>query len=156
VAGTNINGTDVTISLSGAAAEPKLTLGSVPSRPQDEILALVLFGRELETITPFQAMKLANAVRVLTGEVEDLNMLSSARSKLGLDSLDIESDDNNQTSVSSGKYVTDKVYVGIKQGATIESRKVVTELELSPSISAKTAVEGEGSQSFGVQWRKDY
>ncbi len=155
-AGTRVKTTDVSINLTGTINQPQLSLSSTPSLPQDEALALLLFGRDINSISPFQALKLVNAVRVLAGEAEQVDLLAGAREKLGLDTLELEAGEDNQTSISTGKYVTDKVYVGIKQGSTIESKQVVTELELTPSISARTAVDGAGSQSFGIQWKKDY
>jgi autotransporter translocation and assembly factor TamB len=154
---TKVNDTTLTITLTGAAAKPSLALSSSPSLPRDEVMALLLFGRQLSTISPFQALKLAQATRTLAGlDGGEPGILDKARSKLGLDALDVGTDEKNNVTVSTGKYVTDKVYVGVKQGGANESNEIVTEIELSPSVSANTSVDAEGNQGIGLGWRHDY
>lgn len=78
------------------------------------------------------------------------------RNTLGLDTLDVGTDDENNVSVTTGKYITDRVFVGVTQGATPEDREIVTEIELTPSVSGTTSVDGVGNQSVGAQWKRDY
>lgn len=156
VAETSAQDADITVTLSGTARSPELTLSSEPALPQDEILAQLLFGRRLATITPFQAAQLAQSARELAGYSSGPGVLDRVRGLFGVDTLDVDTGENNDVSVGAGKYVTDRVYVGVKQGATPESRAVTTEIELSPSISANTSVDADANQSVGVQWKYDY
>ncbi len=154
---SKVKNTTVTVTIGGRALKPSFTLASNPSLPQDEALALLLFGRQLSTISPFEAIKLAQATRVLAGKAsEGPDLLGSVRETLGLDELDVGLGESNNVTVSTGKYITDKVYVGVSQGATPEDREIVTEVDISPSVSGKTTVDGKGNQGFGVEWKKDY
>ena len=155
-ADTVVNNTTISVLLSGAAVKPKLSLTSTPALPQDELLAQLLFGRQLDKISPFQAIKLAQATRTLAGMDSGPDMLGKIRDTLGLDALDVGSSDGGGVSVTTGKYLTDKVFVGVTQGTMPEDRKVTTEINLAPSISGKTAVDAGGNQSVGVDWKHDY
>ncbi|MDB5478305.1 MAG: hypothetical protein JWM96_800, partial [Alphaproteobacteria bacterium] len=156
-AGTTVNATKITIDLDGVAGKPQLTLSSQPSLPQDELLALLLFGRQLSTISPFQAIKLAQATRTLAGLDDGKpGVLDRARAKLGLDTLDLGMDDNNNVTVTTGKYVTDRVFVGVQQGTEPQDKQVKTEIEITPAVSANTTLDAEGNQGVGLGWRFDY
>lgn len=149
----------VGVNLSGTATKPALKLTSSPTRPQDEVLALLLFGRQLDKISPFEAIQLAQATRTLAGlDGGGPGVLGTIRDTLGLDRLDVSNDGDSteDVSVSTGKYVTDDVYVGVVQGSKPEDREVVTEITLTPAISGKTAVDSVGNQSVGVEWKRDY
>ena len=156
-ASTTVQEKKIGINLTGPAAKPSVVLSSQPTLPQDEILALFLFGRELAKITPFQALRLARAVRSLSGQDGgEPGVLDKARSAIGLDTLDVDTDDQNNVTVSTGKYVTDKVFVGVQQGAKPEDKKLKTEIELRPSVTANTTVDAQGNQGVGIGWRYDY
>jgi translocation and assembly module TamB len=147
--------TTVNVSLSGSAAKPELTLTSTPALPQDEILALLLFGRQLSSLSPFQVVQLAQSTAELAGYGGG-GAISKVRSLLGVDTLNVGSDANNDVSVGAGKYITDKIYVGTTQGATPQSRAVTTEVSVYPHISANTSINQSGQQSLGLQWKYDY
>lgn len=155
---TTAQGTEITLNVTGTAAKPQLALTSNPSLPQDEVLALLLFGRKLANISPFEAIKLAQATRVLAGlDGGEPGILDKARQTLGVDTLDIGSGgDDGDVTVTTGKYLTDDVYVSVEQGAEPEDRLLKTEVELTPSISGNTTVDGVGNQSIGIEWKRDY
>lgn len=154
---SNVKGTTVTVNLDGQAIKPKLTLSSQPTLPQDEVLALLLFGRQLQNISPFEAIKLAQAARTLAGlDGGQPGILDKARAKLGLDTLDLGTNEDNDVTVSTGKYVTDSVFVGVQQGTKPEDKQVKTEIELAPSVSANTTIDAEGNQGIGLGWKHDY
>lgn len=153
---TKTNNTEINIELRGAVLKPKLILSSNPALPQDEILALLIFGRPLDRISPFQALQLAQAAASLASGENGAGMLGSLRDVLGVDNLNIGEGADGQPTVGAGKYVTDKVYVGIEQGATPESRRLSTEIELSPTVTGKTSTNSAGEPSFGLEWRYDY
>jgi translocation and assembly module TamB len=154
---TRVQGNTITVSLTGNVAQPKLSLTSSPALPQDELLALLLFGRQLQSITAFEALQLAQATRTLAGfGGGGPGVIGTLRDALGLDRLSVGADANNNVNVTTGKYITDDVYVGVVQGARPEDREVVTEITLSPSISGKTSSDSIGNQSVGIEWKRDY
>jgi autotransporter translocation and assembly factor TamB len=153
---TKANNTKINVELSGAVLKPKLILTSDPALPKDEVLALLIFGKPLDRISPFQALQLATATASLTSGESGTSMLGELRDVLGVDNLNIGEGTDGQPTVGAGKYVTDKVYVGIEQGTTPESRRLSTEIELSPTVTGKTSTNSAGEPSFGLEWRYDY
>ncbi len=155
-ASSNAGGTEIQVALKGTVKKPKLTLSSDPALPNDEILALLLFGRAVQDITPFQAIQLARAASSLTGKGGGGSVLGSVRDALGVDTLNVGQDDDGNTTIGAGKYVTDRVFVGVEQGTTPDSRRIKTEIELTPDITAETSANSQGEPTVGVEWRYDY
>jgi translocation and assembly module TamB len=155
---TLVKDTTITVGLTGSAAKPELAFTSDPPQPKDELLALLLFGRQLSGLSPFQVAQLAQSLAELSGQGgSGPGALDRVRSFLGVDALNVgASGSNNDVTVGTGKYITDKVYVGVTQGAKPESREVTTEVEVYPHLSANTAIGASGQQSLGVSWKYDY
>ncbi len=59
--------TKVSVIVEGPADDPEVRFVSEPDLPQDEVLARLIFGRDLSSITPLQAVQLAAAVSTLAG-----------------------------------------------------------------------------------------
>ncbi len=151
------DGVDIDFTIKGPASDPKFTFGSSPNLPKDEILALLLFGSRLNEITPFQALQLASAAASLSGKGGGgVGLLGSTRDKLGLDALNVDVDETGSATVGAGKYLTDKVYVGVEQGTQPGSRRFTTEIEVTPSITAETSTTQQGEPTVGVEWKYDY
>src|SRR3546814_7369336 len=55
------------VRVTGTAAAPEIVITSNPPRPQDEVLALILFGKTTAQLSAFEAVQLAAAVAQLTG-----------------------------------------------------------------------------------------
>jgi translocation and assembly module TamB len=142
------------VKVTGPANDPTLTLDSNPSLPKDEILAQLLFGRDMRQITPAQGIRLAAAVRTLDGGGGDL--LGNVRSSLGLDTLDVGGSGADDANARAGKYVSDKVYVEVQRGIAEGSGKANVEVELSPHVSLNTEVDEKAQAGVGVQWKLDY
>ncbi|RYG61685.1 MAG: hypothetical protein EON60_02620 [Alphaproteobacteria bacterium] len=155
---TTAQGTAITLNVTGNAAKPQISLSSTPSLPQDEVLALLLFGRKLSNISAFEALKLAQATRVMAGlDSGEPGILDRARETLGVDTLDIGSgEEGTGVTVTTGKYLTDDVYISFQQGAEPEDRLFKTELELRQDVTGNTTVDGAGNQSIGIEWKRDY
>lgn len=144
------------IRLEGPVRAPELTLTSTPPRPQDEILAHLLFGRELKSITPFQGLQLAQALQTLRGKGGGApDLLGRTRNLLGIDRLDVGESDSGEIGVGAGKYISEKIYIGVEGGADPEAGKVKAEIEVSPSFSVETETGGRSSGAR-FNWKHDY
>ena len=146
-----------TLSITGPVASPTLELGSDPPLPSDEILSRLLFGRAVTSITPIQALQLANAARTLAGRGGP-GFLDRTRSVLGVDQLEVRQsgDSLTETTVSAGKYLSDRVYLEVEQGTGAGSGKASVEFQLSPHISVETEVGAHSEGGVGLQWKWDY
>ncbi|WP_114087304.1 translocation/assembly module TamB domain-containing protein [Thalassospira profundimaris] len=144
----------VTASLSGPATDPKLSLTSQPALPQDEILSQVLFGKSQGSLSAVEAVQLANAAAQLSGSGGGLDVIGTIRNFIGADVLSVDGGENGPT-VKAGKYLTDDIYVGTKQGTTPGSSGVEVEIELTPHIKI-TSETSEIDSKAGIQFKLDY
>lgn len=153
---TRLADTQVQVFLTGPARDFRLSLASVPSLPQDELLSLILFGRSLRQISPFQAVRLAQAAAQMSGiQGVSLDFLDSIKSGLGLREVEVGRDDDDNTAVGVGGYVGGKYYVRTQRNVSGQDRTRV-EIQLTPTISVETEVGSDSRQGGGVSWRHDY
>jgi translocation and assembly module TamB len=136
--------------------QPELELTSSPEVPRDEIISRVLFNKSASGLTAAEAAQLALAVRELTGKGGGTDILGFARRSLGVDVLRIDTTADGKAAIEAGKYLTDEVYVGVKQGATPESSGVGVEVELTPNITVESETTGDGANKSGLRFQLDY
>ena len=154
--------TDMTtrIKILGTPSAPKITIESDPSLPSDEILSRLLFGRGSNSITPFQALQIAQAANALRGGGGGgmMDFLDRTRKLLGVDQLEVKQPDENGggTALSAGKYVGDNVYLQVEQGLGPESGKVSVEVEVTPNITVESEVGVDSQGGAGINWKWDY
>lgn len=148
----------------GHVSNPKITFSSVPSLPQEEILARLLFGKGLESMSVTQSLLLANALSAFKGK-NNLNFTDKIRSAFGLDVLEfkerksMDGDDfqSSSQSVSVGKQITDKVYLSVDQSVSGDSGTSATvQFEVTPSLKIEADVGGDKNTGVGFAWVKKY
>ena len=144
----------VILSVTGTVTDPEFALRSQPMLPRDEILARLMFGKNLTQITPLQAVKLALAVRTLTRG--GVGLMEKLRRSLGLDELELmASDGGDGTVVGVGKYLAEDVHVRVERGIGSDSTEVTVEIELTPSLSLETNA-GPTTQGIDLKWQYSY
>lgn len=150
---------EIRAELHGTADSPQLKLSSIPSRPEDEILALLIFDKPLDQITAFEAIRLAAAVRTLSsgGGFDPIN---SARQMLGVDALTI---DNSTTeggsglSVGVGKYLSEKVYLELKRTPNpTQPWQGSVQVELTSKLTLQSGTSENGGGGAELLWKRDY
>ena len=166
---TQVNAGEITaqVDVSGPADAFKLKLSSQPPLPQDEIMAQILFGQSVAKLNTFQALQLAYSVNELAGGYGP-DVMGKTRSFLGLDRLDFsggdedgkknsDGDDNSTgPSVTMGKYVSDRVYVGIEQDITDAKQDVIVEVNITPNFTVESKAGTRSGAGLGFNWNYDY
>lgn len=148
---------NVKAEVSGTASAPSFALSSDPPLPQDEILARLLFGSSAGSLTPIQAVQLAQTAATLSGQGGPVSVLDKLRQGFGLDMLGVESGETvSSSSLTVGKYLTDDVFVKMNQGVTPESRKIGVEVRVMPRVTVESDIGAESQGSVGVNWKLDY
>ncbi|HEX3487570.1 MAG TPA: translocation/assembly module TamB domain-containing protein [Micropepsaceae bacterium] len=144
VAQTVSAGVTANLQITGYASAPKVQLSSMPSLPQDEILARLLFNQGAKELTPFQLAEIAQAAASLGGVGTGFNPLGTVRRSLGLDVLSIGSRSSSaggtETTVEAGKYVTRGVFVGAKQGQSGGTQTEV-QVDLTKNLKARATID---------------
>jgi len=150
---------DVTsqVALTGPVSKPAIAFSSVPAAPQDEVLSHILFGKDMDKISPFQAMQLARTVQRFSGKggsaPDPLGMLRGAT---GLDDINVDSADDGSTTVGAGKYVTDKVYLEVQSGSAKNSGGAKVQVELTPKVKLESKVGQDSQAGAAITWGWDY
>ncbi|WIV50342.1 translocation/assembly module TamB domain-containing protein [Marivivens sp. LCG002] len=147
-------GTTVRIIVEGPADEPEVRFTSTPDLPQDEVLSQLIFGRDLASITPFQAVQLAAAVGTLAGR-GGTGVVDNLRAGIGLDDIDVTSDDNGNAAVRAGKYISDNIYTDVTVSSD-GTTAIDLNLDLTDSFTARGSATSDGETSLGIFFEKDY
>lgn len=150
---TSTEGADVRVILEGLASAPALRLESSPALPEDEVLALLLFGREVAAISPFQAVRLALAIRTLTGGGGGFG--AEVRRGLRLDDLDLRTTEDGTTEARVGAYLSDRLYSDVTSDSEGRS-EINLNLRLSPSLTLRGSAASDGDTGVGVYFERDY
>ena len=152
---TQVLETMAQVHLLGPVKNFRLTLSSVPALPADEILALILFGRSSRQISPLQAVRLAQAASELTGIGAPPDFLGSIKTRLGLQEVNVDKDEDDATNVGIGGYLGGKYYVRTQRSVSGQDKTKV-EIQITPKISVETEIGADSRQGGGVTWKHDY
>ena len=154
VASTTSDGITSSIVVEGNALAPAIRFTATPQLPEEEVLARLLFGRALTSISPFQAAQLAGAVATLAGRGGD-GIIARLRQGFGFDDLDLQGDGTGTTALKLGKYIGDKVYTDVTIGSDGTSTLSLN-LDLTPDVTVRGALGSDGTSGLGVFFEKDY
>tara|TARA_A100001391_G_scaffold130111_4_gene89430 strand:- start:16758 stop:20996 length:4239 start_codon:yes stop_codon:yes gene_type:complete len=153
-----IEGVAVNVGISGRAFDPQIAFTSVPSLPQDEVLARVLFGSSISNLSALEAVQLAASLNSLRGSGGGLNPLGALRSATGIDRLRVLGADattGRGTALAAGQYLTDNIYV---EFITDAKGFTATQLEvaLTPTLSVLSQAGGSGQTNVNLRYSRDY
>jgi translocation and assembly module TamB len=161
VATTTVNATVIEVDITGTSRAPKIALTSTPQLPQDEAMAMLLFGKPASGLSPFEVLSAAQALAELTGKAPvGGSTLGKVRSGLGLDQLSINSSSSSTansrggstTTVEGGRYVAP----GAKQGASGDSSRGVVEVEVLKHTKLTGDIGADSTGKVGAKMEWDY
>lgn len=147
-------GTLVRIIVEGPATAPEVSFESVPDLPQDEVLAQLIFGRNLSEISPLQAVQLAAAVGTLAGRGGG-GLIDTFRQDIGLDDFDVTTDADGNAAVRAGKYLSENVYTDLTVNSEGETN-ITINLDVTDNVTAKGTLDTDGETSIGIFYERDY
>jgi len=146
----------VTVTVSGLATNPKFSFTSSPALPEDEVLARLVFGRSMSKLSALQIAQLADAAAQLAGAGGSTSLLNTLRGKIGVDDLDVTTDDQGNTAVSAGKYLNDRTYVTIQKGDKAGSGKATIDLDVGRGVKLRGEVNESGGGKGGIFYEREY
>ncbi|CAN7320131.1 translocation/assembly module TamB domain-containing protein [Rhizobium sp. LjRoot30] len=152
---TNTTGsTAITITVAGVANDPSITFSSSPALPQDEILAQLIFGQSMSKLSALQIAQLADAASQLAGG-RSTSLFQALRSNLGVDDLDISTDEKGEARVSAGKYLNSRTYIEL-QGGGESGGKAIINLDVGRGVKLRGEAGGNGEGAAGIFYEKEY
>lgn len=154
---TATTGLTVRVRVTGNAVQPQIDFTSVPSLPEEEILARLLFGGSITTLSATDALQLGAAVASLRGG-GGMDPINRLRSAIGLDRLRIVPADptiNRQTGVALGKNIGRRFYVElVTDGRGYSATQL--EFRVTNWLSLLATVSTIGRNSAVAKVSKDY
>ncbi|HEY5300965.1 MAG TPA: translocation/assembly module TamB domain-containing protein, partial [Acetobacteraceae bacterium] len=140
-----------TLTVSGTARDPKVTLSSVPPLPQDQILAQLLFHTNAGALGPFQLASIAAGLAQISGQGSALSSpLQGLQNTLGLDQLGVGTGPNGQPTLQAGRYLTKGIYVGAQQAAGGAGAQAKVQVDLTKGLKLNATVgNGEATSAIG-------
>ena len=154
---TDVDDIAAHILITGRAIEPTLTFSSTPTRPEDEVLSLILFGKDPTEISPYQAIQLAQTLRRFSGKGSGgFDLMGAVRDVTGLDDIRVDGIGTENTTVGAGKYISDDVYIELEQGTGEGSGAASVEIEVTPNVKVESKTSETGDSDIGVFWEWDY
>jgi translocation and assembly module TamB len=158
LAETARNGTNVDIAITGNAQSPAIAFSSDPALPEEEILARLLFGGSVTSLSATDAVQLAAALAALQGGGGGLDPIGQLRRTIGLDQLRIISADpliGRGTGIAIGKNITRKIYVElVTDGRGYSATQV--EYRITSWLSLLGTVSTIGRDSVLAEISRDY
>ena len=155
VATSTVEATTINVIVAGLANNPQVTFTSSPSLPQDEVMALLIFGRNSADLSPVQIAQLADAVSTLAGGQSN-SLFNKLRQGLGVDDLDVGTDENGKSNVSVGKYLNKRTYLQLQQNVDDNTSSAIINLDIGKGVKLKGEAGSDGSTAGGVFFEKEY
>jgi translocation and assembly module TamB len=143
----------VGLRITGYATNPLLTLFSTPALGDDEILAYIVFGRPIASLTSGEGTDLIGAATTM-GLQNSGFLTRSLSSTFGLDSLQFTSDASGEhASVVIGKYLTPKLYLSYMMGVfeRIATARIRYDLNKNWSVEVKSSTDVGVDLYYNIQ-----
>jgi translocation and assembly module TamB len=163
---TTVESTTIEVDITGTPRAPKIALTSSPPLPQDEAMAMLLFGKPSASLSPSEILMAAQAVSELSGGTPVASgFLGRLRNSLGLDQLSVNSPSSggapgssatSGTSLQGGRYVAPGVYVGAEQGTSTTSTRGVVDIEVLKHTKIEGAIGTDSNDRIGAKMEWDY
>ena len=144
--------------VSGTVSKPVLHLESDPPYPENDLLALLLFGRTTEELAQSQAGAFSVFVAQTAGAAALDTLGSAVGPALPIENFTVSATDSGDgASVGLGHYVTQDVYVQYDQDVTgAGGSRVRLDWKLTRRWSIETRVSTDGGSSADLIWTYDY
>ena len=156
VAETKAGDITARVAVSGPANQPAFAITSEPGLPQDEVLSRLLFKKASGSLSPFQALQLAQAVSQLSGGSGGPDVFEAARKGLGLDSLDVSTGSSGGPAVGASRYLSDRLSVGVKAGAKPADTAATIDYDVTRRVKIQGEAGSDGRTAVGVGAEWEY
>ncbi|SHN56544.1 translocation/assembly module TamB domain-containing protein [Erythrobacter sanguineus] len=152
------SGTNVDIAFTGNAQSPSIAFSSEPALPEEEILARLLFGGSVTSLSATDALQLAAALASLQGGGAGLDPIGELRKSIGLDQLRIVGADpliGRETGIALGKNINRRIYIElITDGQGYSATQV--EYRITSWLALLGTVSTIGRDSILIEASRDY
>jgi autotransporter translocation and assembly factor TamB len=142
----------------GRASAPSIQLSSDPPYPQDDVLALLLFGKTRDELSQQQAGALQSALAGTAGVAAIESLSNRLGFDIPIDTVEVEdSKSTSETTLGVGGYITEDVFVRYGRGLGSEAENNVrVDWRFQKRWSVETSLSTRGDSSVDLVWTYDY
>ena len=138
--------------ITGPLDSPEITATSDPERPSEEALALVLFGDNIQDLSPLALAQLTASVAQLRGGGAGLS--ETVREGAGTDTASLSTRDGSP-GLGLGGYAAENLYTDFSINTRGET-ELRLNLDVTDNVTVKGTVDQEGETSLGLFFQRDY
>ena len=142
-----------TLEIEGNVDAPQIKVTSDPPRPSEEALALLLFGDNIDDLSPLALARLAKSALDLSGR--GLGDQSRLRDATGADNAEVGLDSLGSGLLGLGGYIGEKAYTDFNVNTKGESELSIN-VDLTDSVTVTGTVDSQGESGFGLFFKRDY
>ncbi len=148
----------VTIQVEGKSSQPQLMLSSTPGLTEQDILAVLAFGKTTDRLTNSEQTSLSSRAEKVAGDVAAGLLEQSIGQALGFDSIEIDTgEESGAGRVSVGRYITQDIYLSYDRHLGDEGGNTIgLELSLNRHLKLKGSGSDVGESALDLIWRFDY
>jgi len=158
LATTRVNDVKILATVGGTASAPTLRLESDPPHTQNDVLALLLFGRTSDSLAQPEASGLSSFAAAAAGSALLNQIGGAAGPHLPVDAFTVgAADQSSGTTIGAGRYVTQDVYVHYDHDIGGSSGgRIRVDWRLTKQFSVESRTSSDGNASADLIWTYDY
>ncbi|WP_158966483.1 translocation/assembly module TamB domain-containing protein [Chachezhania sediminis] len=150
---TNTSEGSATLTIEGSLDSPEITVTSVPERPRDEALAMLVFGSEFSDISPLRLAQMAASL-ARAGGITGGGVTEKVREETGVDTLRT-GNSGGIGSLTTGGYIANNVYTDVTVNAE-GNTELDLNLDLTNSVTLRGRADNTGNTALGIFYERDY
>jgi translocation and assembly module TamB len=149
---------EIDVVIGGTSSKPTLTFRSDPPLEQADILAVLLFGKPVTSLSGGQQVALQTQALKTAANFVASDLRQSVARKVGLDVLEFDFGDQvTEGRVGIGKYVREDVFVSASQQFGEEKQQeVAVEYNITPNWQIRSSTTTDGESGIDIFWKKSY
>jgi translocation-and-assembly-module (TAM) inner membrane subunit TamB-like protein len=145
----------VLATVSGTAKKPELSLSSIPSLSQSDILSVLVFGKPSSQLTQGQQQGLQQQALSMAGGYAASQLGKAVAQALGLESLGINTAPGG--GLGLGTYLTRNVYVSASQESSgTYGHRATMGYYLTPDLELETSTSTTQGNQVTLEWTREY
>ena len=143
--------------LTGTASKPVLVLSSNPSLSQEDILAVLLFGRPAAELSQQQQTSVGQRAQEMASALGMTAVGRSLASAIGLEEMGLQIEELSSSRAAIGAYVGSKIFVALAQDFSGQNgQQLSIEYEFWPGWSVVGSTTSEGTNAADLVWTVRY
>jgi translocation and assembly module TamB len=114
---------------------------------------MLLFGNRFSQLSPFKIAQMAAWLAQLNGGGG--GVIGEVRNTLGVDNVDVTTDETGAAAVGVGTYVGENIYTDVTVNARGET-ELNLNLDINESLTARGSVDYKGNGGIGLFFDRNY